>query len=238
MELYIDADAGAKTGWEGYDFVVNRRVLSATHTLMQGLARDGTTRRVGAISYAVRGKELELAVPKKLLGLAGRWTFTLDFHWADNIQAERDIIEFARRGAHHRAQPRACPLGGDAAGVPMEQCIGTPCGPRRRAGASGPGPRARRRDCVAGLPGRRCLRGAGRAIPSARAHGSPTGRCGVRDPSGARAWPRTSPPEARPERPVETQGGTSAKELSMVSPDSRIHEVGSSCAGSCFGVLL
>ncbi|NQT88008.1 hypothetical protein HQ560_14675, partial [bacterium] len=98
MELYIDADADAKTGWEGYDFVVNRRVLNASRTYLHRLSAAAPPQVVTTLAYAVKGNELEIAVPRTALGLAGKGAFTLDFHWADNIQKAGDILEFARHG--------------------------------------------------------------------------------------------------------------------------------------------
>jgi len=46
----------------------------------------------------VKGNELELAVPRDVLGLADRRAFVLDFHWADNTQKDGDILEFSLHG--------------------------------------------------------------------------------------------------------------------------------------------
>ncbi len=97
MLLFIDADSNPKTGWLGYDFVINRII-----------GGDGTTslqRNIGGryqwgppqnIPYRMAGNELELAVPWDLLGT--RPPATLDFKWADNIQQTGDWSDFTLNG--------------------------------------------------------------------------------------------------------------------------------------------
>ena len=48
--------------------------------------------------YQVAGNKMEIAVPRKLLGVKGKSEIVLDFHWADNMQNLDDIIEFAVSG--------------------------------------------------------------------------------------------------------------------------------------------
>ncbi len=90
MQLLIDADRNPKTGWNGYDFQVNGRVLSATRTTLKRL-RDGKT---WAVSYRAAGREMQVTVPRRLLGLTRLARTAFDFHWVDNA-----------------------PVGGDPAGV-------------------------------------------------------------------------------------------------------------------------
>ena len=81
MQLLIDADRNPKTGWHGYDFVVNSRVVSATQTTLKRLS-DGKT--CGLLPTAWTAIRLAVTVPRALLGLTGTKTTTLDFHWLDN----------------------------------------------------------------------------------------------------------------------------------------------------------
>jgi hypothetical protein len=97
MLLVIDIDQNTNTGWEGYDFVVNLAVEDDTKTSLHSLQRGWNPERVDAVRYAVRGAELELAIPRKLLNCSSG-NVMLDFHWADNIQQLGDIAEFAVNG--------------------------------------------------------------------------------------------------------------------------------------------
>jgi len=98
MLLFIDADHNPKTGWLGYDFVVNR----------SGVEKNATTleRNIGGkyewgspveVAYRAAGNELELAIPRAALG-AGTDAVTIDFKWADGIQQTGDWSDFTLNG--------------------------------------------------------------------------------------------------------------------------------------------
>ena len=90
MLLLIDADQNPKTGWGGYDFVVNQRVLNSTTTTITRL-RDGKTTRV---RYRVSGNQMMIAVPRAQLGLDRNRKIAFDFHWVDNCPIGGDINAF------------------------------------------------------------------------------------------------------------------------------------------------
>ena len=96
MLLYLDADQNPKTGWMGYDYVVN----------MGGAAGKATTIRANvggkyewgaprAIPFAMNGNALELSVPRWVLG-ANPTDF--DFKWADNCYEKADWTDFTLNG--------------------------------------------------------------------------------------------------------------------------------------------
>jgi hypothetical protein len=98
MQLFIDIDSSHKSGWHGYDYLVNAKVSNARSTTIQKNLGGWKWSGGENISYRASGNKMELAIPRSLLGLAGRKDFQLDFHWADNIQKPNDIIEFAISG--------------------------------------------------------------------------------------------------------------------------------------------
>ena len=57
---------------------------------------NGWTQK-STISYRTARNEIEVAVPRTILGLTGE-KLSFDFHWADNIQKDGAIIEFAISG--------------------------------------------------------------------------------------------------------------------------------------------
>lgn len=97
MLLFIDADANAKTGWLGYDFVVNRTGARPQTTTLE--CNSGGCRWGGPVEIACRatGNEVELSIPRVALGLA-KLPATLDFKWADNIQQTGDASDFTLHG--------------------------------------------------------------------------------------------------------------------------------------------
>lgn len=100
MLLFIDADRNPKTGWFGYDYLLNRSVVDAkTTTLMRydPKSPDKPWVEVAKVGYRYKGNALEVAVPRKLLGLTGK-KFTFDFHWADNPADLKDQISLCVNG--------------------------------------------------------------------------------------------------------------------------------------------
>ena len=98
MHLFIDADCDPKTGWLGYDLVANRKVGDSATTFVE--------RNIGGRyawgspverPFRVVGNELELAIPRALLGIA-TLPATIDFKWADNIQQTGDWSDFTLNG--------------------------------------------------------------------------------------------------------------------------------------------
>jgi hypothetical protein len=100
MLLFIDADRNAKTGWFGYDFVVNLRVLDdKTTTIMRYVsdASGGHWSEAGRLRYRAQGKEMAIGVPRALLGIKGD-AFSFDFKWADNPADLKDPISLCTSG--------------------------------------------------------------------------------------------------------------------------------------------
>lgn len=110
MLLFIDIDGDPRTGWKGFDFVVNRRVRDSTVTMLEAwgpkhqrgaLIHTGQKdwHIVGPVRYRVAGCEMEIAIPRKMLGLGDvEKPISLTFKWADNVQNPYDALEFAVNG--------------------------------------------------------------------------------------------------------------------------------------------
>jgi hypothetical protein len=96
MMLLIDVDRDRKTGWEGYDYVVNRKAPGEQAILEKCTGRWKWI-AWGRIDYRVSGNKMELAIPKRLLG-AGRAINSIAFKWSDNMQQEGDIMDFYSNG--------------------------------------------------------------------------------------------------------------------------------------------
>ena len=100
MLLLIDADRNHETGWHGYDFLVNAKVPDKKITTIMRYepnSPDNPWVEQMQLSYRYAGNSLELAVPRKLIGLKGdSWVF--DFHWCDNPADLKDPISLCVNG--------------------------------------------------------------------------------------------------------------------------------------------
>jgi hypothetical protein len=97
MLLFIDSDEDKKTGWQGYDLVVNAKVLNRRTTTLSRLTKDGRVVSSSPLSMRVEGDGLMVAIPRALLQQPnGHVSF--EFHWADNIARIGDISGFFLHG--------------------------------------------------------------------------------------------------------------------------------------------
>lgn len=97
MMLFIDIDRDHATGWEGYDYVVNRRVKDTQTTFLEHTRTGWNWQPKAEVRYAVKGNELMIVIPRKALGI-GDGPIQFEFKWADNIQNENSIEEFTLNG--------------------------------------------------------------------------------------------------------------------------------------------
>jgi hypothetical protein len=99
MMLLINADGDAKTGWEGYDFIVNRTVRGPGVGVLEKNAGGWKWEPVAEVRFAVVENELQLAVPRAALGLkTGAQTPRFEFKWADHTPASGEIQDFITQG--------------------------------------------------------------------------------------------------------------------------------------------
>lgn len=96
MMLFIDADKNSNTGWFGYDFMVNKRVIdSKTTTLCRYNGKRWV--EVARVNYRYKGNQLEVAIPRAILKLKGR-ALSFDYHWNDNAETLTDPISLSTSG--------------------------------------------------------------------------------------------------------------------------------------------
>jgi hypothetical protein len=95
MLLFIDTDQSAKTGWAGYDFLINQTIKGNQTSISHWNGKAWQAVGTGSLRYA--GNELELSIPlSSIRQTSGKVQF--DFHWADNIQKTSTITEFFLNG--------------------------------------------------------------------------------------------------------------------------------------------
>lgn len=99
MWLLIDADQNPATGWQGFDFIVNRVMASDGTSWLEKNTGGWKWEKVSRIKLRVEGNELHLAIPRKALAQAGgKQPVALDFKWADNLQQPDEVMDFLLSG--------------------------------------------------------------------------------------------------------------------------------------------
>lgn len=96
MLLLLDADQDSSTGWCGYDFLINQKVINGETTTLMRYTGEGW-REVARVPYRAAGNALEVTVPRWLLGLRGS-QLSFDFHWCDNPEGLVDAISLCTGG--------------------------------------------------------------------------------------------------------------------------------------------
>ena len=100
MLLLIDADHNPNTGWYGYDYLINKRVIDGNTTVLMrydSTRKDNPWVEQTRLNYRYAGNRIEIAIPRKILGLKGS-TFTFDFKWSDNPANLKDPISLCTDG--------------------------------------------------------------------------------------------------------------------------------------------
>lgn len=97
LTLFIQADdSKKKSNWEGFNFHVKRQANSSVMNIEK--CRGGWSwEKVGTIKYKMAGAELELAIPKILLGLSGE-DFSLNFKWTDDVDLNGNPLNWLNQG--------------------------------------------------------------------------------------------------------------------------------------------
>lgn len=91
MWLLLDVHGSAAPNWEGFHFRVNGHASSATETSVEACRGGWQWHQVGTATYRVEGRQLHMAIPRRLLGIAPG-DFVLEFKWLDNAQRPGDIL--------------------------------------------------------------------------------------------------------------------------------------------------
>ncbi len=96
MNLYINVDGDYETGWEGFDFALNR-ARDGHYVSVESLADGWSGQHIGQALYTVEKNAIVIRVSKSLLGISDTATELL-FKWADNATVDGHIMEFMDKG--------------------------------------------------------------------------------------------------------------------------------------------
>ena len=94
MNLFLKTDGNDATGWNGFDFVLNRSRDGSKVSVEKFTNNGWSFETVGQAEYTLSGNILQIKVEKALVGA----TATFDFKWADNSVTDGDIMGFTDLG--------------------------------------------------------------------------------------------------------------------------------------------
>lgn len=97
MLLLIDSDRNKSTGWNGYDFIVNRVSPDKKVTVERNVGKRWEWEKVAETKYAVNENRLELEISRGVLNLSGK-SVDIEFKWNDNMQENGNIMDFYVNG--------------------------------------------------------------------------------------------------------------------------------------------
>lgn len=98
MMLLIDVDRDQSTGWNGYDFIVNRVAPGENGAVIErNVGNRWEWEQVGNVAFATKENKLELAIGKSMLSITGD-DIDIEFKWNDNMQESGNIMDFYVNG--------------------------------------------------------------------------------------------------------------------------------------------
>ena len=101
MQLFIDADQNAETGWYGYDYIVNYQAkdeFTTTVAKYNGSDNAFSFEMIGEVSYRVKGNRMMIAVPLEMLGVQHCDYMNFTFKWVDSDSKMTTMEQFYTEG--------------------------------------------------------------------------------------------------------------------------------------------
>lgn len=93
MRLYINTDRDHATGWEGYDYIVNRTSPASKAVIEKNVNNTWEWQSAGDVDFSVNDNVLVVKIPRTLLGLQDK-SVDIEFKWADNTTEDGNAIDF------------------------------------------------------------------------------------------------------------------------------------------------
>ncbi|MFR1517817.1 MAG: hypothetical protein ACLSVG_03430 [Clostridia bacterium] len=97
MNLYLDIDQDSKTGWEGYDYVINRSRSDGTMKVQRFVDDSWKFEDAGEAEYTLSGNTIMVRLPKSAVGTKVKY-LSFDFKWADHSTVSGNVMEFMDLG--------------------------------------------------------------------------------------------------------------------------------------------
>jgi len=96
MRLFIDIDRDKSTGWEGYDYMLNRESPTDSISVEQSVDNWDWV-KVGAAAYVVTDNIMEVKVNRKTVNALSD-SLNFKFKWSDNSITDGNIMDFYVNG--------------------------------------------------------------------------------------------------------------------------------------------
>ena len=98
MMLFIDTDRDKSTGWNGYDYIVNRVSPESDQVIIEkNVEGRWEWEPVAKAKFASKNNRLELEIKRSVLNLTGK-KLDIEFKWNDNMQENGNIMDFYVNG--------------------------------------------------------------------------------------------------------------------------------------------
>lgn len=98
MMLFIDIDRDKSTGWNGYDYIINRQSPTAKEVIVEkNIGNRWEWKEINREAYVANGNQLEITIGRETLGMKGK-TLDFEFKWNDNMQENGNIMDFYVNG--------------------------------------------------------------------------------------------------------------------------------------------
>ncbi len=97
MQLYVDVDSSAETGWYGYDYIINYQAKDHTTTTVAKYASELGLFKfevVGEVNYQTKNNRMMITVPMEMLGIEGYKEICMQFKWADSKTTYDEMEDF------------------------------------------------------------------------------------------------------------------------------------------------
>jgi len=98
MQLLIDVDRDKATGWNGYDFIVNRVSPKGKKAIVEkNIQGVWMWEDAAKCKFYAKDNKLVIQIPREVLGIADG-AVDIEFKWNDNMQEEGNIMDFYVNG--------------------------------------------------------------------------------------------------------------------------------------------
>jgi hypothetical protein len=98
MMLFIKTNQNSKSGWNGFDLLINRTRKNGTVSLERHTGDGWNWEKITDVPAKWAGKDLVISVPRKYLTSAAQTSLDIEFKWADNLPENPDVMDFYSAG--------------------------------------------------------------------------------------------------------------------------------------------